>query len=172
MDLSNYLNEEFDDRSVAPATGSLDPVPPGEYILQLEKGEVAYTSTGTGVLFKARFAILEGEYSGRAIFANYNVRNNNQQAQLIGIAEMKAFAMAIGVDWEDARKETDLLLYKPFLARVGMERESINKNTGQAYPPRNKVLRYMPATFKPQAPPLDKEPAARVIPAGDNDAPF
>lgn len=140
--LDQYLNEEFDDRAVEPSKGIEGPVPAGDYNLQLEKGEIAYTKNGRGVLYKARFAILEGEYSGRLIFSQFNIRNDNEQAQTIGIAEMKALTIACGLDWEEVRSETDQLLFKPFGARVGLDREQVNQETGRTYAPRNRIMKY------------------------------
>lgn len=142
--LDQYLSEEFDDRAVEPSKGIDGPVPAGEYNLQLEKGTIAYTKNGRGVLFKGQFAILEGDYSGRMIFAQYNIRNDNEQAQTIGIAEMKALTIACGLDWETVRGDTDVLLYKPFAARIGFDREQTNPETGRTYAPRNRIMKYMP----------------------------
>lgn len=140
--LDQYLNEEFDDRAVEPSKGIDGPVPAGDYNLQLEKGEIKYTKNGRGVLYRAQFAILDGEYSGRMIFAQYNIRNDNEQAQTIGIAEMKALTIACGLDWETVRGDTDQLLYKPFSARIGFDREQTNPETGRTYAPRNRIMKY------------------------------
>jgi len=155
--LDQYLSEEFDDRAVEPSKGIDGPVPAGDYNLQLEKGTIAYTKNGRGVLFKAQFAILEGDYSGRMIFAQYNIRNDNEQAQTIGIAEMKALTIACGLDWETVRADTDQLLFKPFAARIGFDREQTNPETGRTYAPRNRIMKYYAydpalATTKTEAP--------------------
>ena len=103
---------------------------------------------------------------------------------MIGIAEMKALAMVCGVDWEEARKETDLLMYKPFLAKIGMDKPSVNKTTGKEYPPRNKIMRYMPASEKKEAEvpfvhtsKVLPDPLKQPLPAsskdiGDDEVPF
>lgn len=153
--LDQFLNEEFDDRAVEPSKGIDGPVPAGEYTLQMEKGTIAYTKNGRGVLFKAQFAILEGEYSGRMVFGQFNIRNDNEQAQTIGIAELKALAISCGLDWETVRADTDQLLFKPFSARVGMDREQTNPETGRTYAARNKIMKYYPAgSIDPPAAPL------------------
>lgn len=162
--LDQFLNEEFDDRAVEPSKGIDGPVPAGEYTLQCEKGTIAYTKNGKGVLFKAQFAILEGEYSGRMIFGQFNIRNDNEQAQTIGIAELKALTIACGLDWETVRADTDQLLYKPFQARVGMDREQTNPETGRTYAARNKIMKYYPAGS------IDVQPAVdRPLPASNRE---
>lgn len=140
-DLSHYL-EDFDDRSVAASTGVPGPVPPGEYMLQVEQTELVPTKDQTGMMLKAVLVVVSGEYEGRKIFPQFNVRNKSAQAQTIGIGELKALALACGVDWEIARTDTDSLMWKPFKATIGFEKEQINPATGTPYAPRNRVNKY------------------------------
>lgn len=158
-DLSQYLGEEFDDRAVSPSTGVPDPVPPGEYMLQVDQAELGPTKDNTGMMLKAVLVIVAGEFEGRKVFPQFNVRNKSAQAQTIGIGELKALAIACGVDWEVARTDTDTLLYKPFRANIGFEKEQINPTTGQPYPLRNRVLKYIPAGQAAPAAPAPKAAA-------------
>lgn len=143
-DLSNFF-DDVDDRAVAASTGIPEPFPPGEYLMQVDANELVPTKDGTGMMLKATLVIVSGEFEGRKIFPQYNVRNKSAQAQTIGIGELKALAAACGVDWEVARTDTDSLLYKPFRANVGFEKEQINPSTGQPYPAKNRVTKYIPA---------------------------
>lgn len=166
-DLSHYL-EDFDDRSVAASTGVPEPVPPGEYMLQVDANELVPTKDGTGMMLKCTLVIVAGEFEGSKIFPQFNVRNKSSQAQTIGIGELKAMAQACGVDWEIARTDTDALLYKPFRANIGYEKEQINPSTGTPYPPKNRVMKYIPAgqaapAAAPKAP--ASAPAATARPA-------
>jgi hypothetical protein len=154
--LLELLDNDFDDKAVKPSTGIPEPVPPGKYTLQVEKAETSYTKSGTGIILKASMAILGGEYDGRMIFANFNIRNASAIAQTIGISELKALVAACGLDWETVREESDLMLYKPFVADVGMEKQNINESTGQPYPPRNRVTKYH---MKDAGAPAIKNPA-------------
>lgn len=143
--LTEYMDDQFDDKAIEPSKGSTpDPIPSGKYVLQVEQGDMVHTKSGTGVMFKARIAVVVGEYEGRTVYAQMNVRNQNVTAQTIGISEMKALAAATGVNWDVAREETDTMLFKPFEAEVGMERENINEETGKPYPPRNRIVKYIP----------------------------
>lgn len=157
-DLSQYL-EDFDDRSVAASTGVPEPVPPGEYLLQVDTTELIPTKDQTGMMLKCVLSVVSGEYEGRKLFPQFNVRNKSAQAQTIGIGELKALAIACGVDWEIARTDTDSILYKPFRANVGFEKEQINPTTGQPYPLRNRVLKYIPADAAAPAAPPQQHPA-------------
>lgn len=158
-DLSFYLDESFDDRSVAPSTGVPDPVPPGDYMLQVEQTELAPTKDNTGMMLKTTLTIVSGEYEGRKVFPQFNVRNKSAQAQTIGIGELKALALACGVDWDIARIDTDALLWKPFRASVGYEKQQINPATNQPYPLRNRVMKYHPAGQAAPAAPKAAAPA-------------
>jgi len=154
-DLSNFF-DDVDDRAVPASTGIPEPVPPGEYLMQVDANELVPTKDSTGMMLKCTLVIVSGEFEGRKIFPQYNVRNKSAQAQTIGIGELKALAAACGVDWEVARTDTDSLLYKPFRASVGFEKEQINPATGQPYPPKNRVTKYIPAG---QAAPAGPKPA-------------
>jgi len=144
-DLSQWLDESFDDRAVAASTGIPEPVPAGEYMLQVEQTELVTTKDSTGMMLKTTLVIVAGEFEGRKVFPQYNVRNKSAQAQTIGIGEFKALCLACGVDYEIARTDTDAVLYKPFRAMIGFEKEQINPQTGNPYPPKNRVMKYIPA---------------------------
>lgn len=143
-DLSNFF-DDVDDRAVAASTGVPEPVPPGEYMLQVDQTELIPTKDGTGMMLKCILSVVAGEFEGRKVLPQFNVRNKSAQAQTIGIGELKALAIACGVDWEIARADTDALLFKPFRANIGYEKEQINPTTGAPYPLRNRVMKYIPA---------------------------
>ena len=160
-DLSQFFDDGFDDRSVAASTGVPDPVPAGDYTLHMESAEVIPTKDGTGVMLKATVSVVSGPYEGRKIFPQFNIRNKSAQAQAIGIGEFKALCLAAGVEYEQARGETDALLYRPFLAKVGMEKQNTNPQTGELYPPRNRIMKYHPAGGAAPAPQAkQQQPAA------------
>lgn len=152
-DLEQYFGEKFDDMAIPASEGVPEPIPSGRYTLQVEKGEITYTKKGTGVIFKTTFAVIAGPHEGHTIRTQFNVSNPNEQAVTIGIAELKALTAACGLPWEEVRKNSDLLLYKPFTAEVGLEAESINQTTGNPYPPRNRIAKYiMPENANKPAP--------------------
>jgi hypothetical protein len=153
MKLDDFLDEKFDYDAVPASKGVSEALPPGEYMIQLEKIEIAYTKSGTGVMLKARGAVVVCEKEGNAVFMQFNIRNDNAVAQSIGTAELKAMAAAIGVEWEAVKAETDQLLYKPFKVRLGYDKQNINETTGQLYALKNKVMRYFAkGSYDPKAP--------------------
>jgi hypothetical protein len=165
--LEQYLDESFDDRSVKASSGIPDPVPPGDYLLEVEKTEVALTKDSTGALLKVTLSVVQGEHEGQKLFPQFNIRNKNMQAQQIGMGELKALAAACGVDYEVVRGDTDALLNIPFRAVVGMEKTQINATTGQPYPPRNNIKKYIPAgqAVAPVAAARPAAPVGTVAPA-------
>jgi hypothetical protein len=176
---TDFLDEQFDDTKVPVSTGVPEPVPPGRYTLQCEKEEMAYTASGTGIIFKVSAAIVTGEYAGRMIYMNFNVKNNSEQAVTIGVGELKALVASLGIPWETFRSgDTSMILYKPFEAELGMEKENINPKTGKPYPPRNRVTKYVvrdpnsPAALakKPATPTKSAAPTAK--PADNGEVPF
>jgi Protein of unknown function (DUF669) len=140
----SFHMEGIDDAAIDAATGRPDPMPAGQYELQPETFEIAQTKDGTGIMLKTEFGVVTGQMEGRKVFVQYNIRNKNAQAQAIAIGEFKALCLACGVDYDIAKQETDALLYKPFQALVGMEKQNINPTTGEPYPPRNKISKYIP----------------------------
>lgn len=173
---AEFLDEEFDDVAVPVSVGIPEPVPPGRYTLQCEKGEMSYTKAGTGIIFKVNASIVIGEFAGRMLFMNFNVRNPSVQAVTIGVSELKALVAAINIPWETFRAgDTDMILYKPFDAEIGMEKESINTETGKPYPARNRITKYIQkapgsaTAVKPPVKPAAK-PATKV--ADGEDIPF
>jgi len=176
---TDFIDEEFDDTKVPVSTGIPEPVPPGKYMLQCEKEEMAYTASGLGIIFKVSAAIVTGEFAGRMIYMNFNVKNPSEQAVTIGVSELKALVAALGIPWETFRSgDTSMILYKPFEAELGMEKENINKATGKPYPPRNRVTKYilrdtpLPAGAPPKKPATQPAAAPKRAAPGDDEVPF
>jgi len=156
-DLNDVWGDEgFDD--IAPSSGTPEPVPPDDYTLHLDSQELKPTKDQTGVLLSCVFQIIEGQYEGRRVFTNFNVKNKNAQAQQIGIADFKAFCMACGVDFADARADTSVLLQIPFRAKIGMSKPK------DGYESRNEIKKYYPAdgAAPAAAPAPAAKPAARA----------
>lgn len=140
----SFHMDGIDDAAIEASTGRPDPLPVGQYQLQSDAFEIAQTKDGTGIMLKAEFSVAGGATEGRKVFVQYNIRNKNAQAQAIAIGEFKALCLACGVDYGIAKEETDHLLYKPFNAMVGMEKQNVNPATGELYAPRNKISKYIP----------------------------
>jgi hypothetical protein len=84
----------FDARQVAPDEGRMGPVPAGWYLLAAKETKVEPTSDTLGTKLTAQFTILEGMYKGRTVYHNFNIKNNSEKAQEIGLKQLSALCHA------------------------------------------------------------------------------
>lgn len=75
---------------------SFDPLPKGEYMVLAKAGELKATKDGTGKYCKVEFEVMEGDFKGRKLWANYNVQNANPKAVEIALSQMKSFFLCAG----------------------------------------------------------------------------
>ena len=85
----------FDASTVAPQA-PFSVLPAGTYTVSIDDSEIKSTQKG-GQMAVFRLRVLEGQHSGRVIFARINVRNPSQQAEQIGQAQLSALCHAAGV---------------------------------------------------------------------------
>jgi hypothetical protein len=122
---------------------------------------------------------LPEEYKGRRVFANYNIQHPNSQTQEIGNRQFQALLAALKIYDLGEDADTQELHLIPYVARVGMGKDSKEKNAdgSPVYPAKNELKAY----FFPEDPngkPLPEpaidanQPAAPVTraqaPANDN----
>lgn len=88
---------QFNANTVAPSTGVGDPVPAGWYNAAISASEMKPTQDGTGTYLALTFDILDGQFAGRKIFVNLNLRNANPMAQEIAYKDLSAICHATGV---------------------------------------------------------------------------
>lgn len=87
----------FNANTVAPDTGTGDPVPAGWYNVMMDESEMKPTKGGDGAYLATRFNIIDGQYAGRKLFARLNLRNNNAVSQEIAFKQLSAICHAVGV---------------------------------------------------------------------------
>jgi Protein of unknown function (DUF669) len=139
--MSDDLPETFDP-SAHKGTG-FECIPVGWYPAQIIETDVRHANNGNGTYLLATFEITEGDYHGRKIFQNITLQNDNQQAVEIGARLLKDIYEAVG--HAGPTRSTDILLYKPVMARVGIKRDKdgvyddkncISKVKGPDYQPK------------------------------------
>lgn len=123
----------------AEANSGFDPIPPGDYILQVSETELKNTKDGTGQYIKVAFTVMGPKYEGRKIFTNFNIRNASPEAERIGVSQLKALVVAGGV--AEPLMDTDQLIGATVSARV-----TIDKSDDPQYGDQNRVSRYKPVT--------------------------
>lgn len=73
------------------------PIPAGDYIATIKDAEHKLTKSGTGEYIKLKLEILAPSNTGRIIFSNLNIKNDNPTAQGIGMAQFGSIMRAGGL---------------------------------------------------------------------------
>ena len=145
--------------SIEPSTGggSFTLLPKDDYVLEVaEISDEKATKDGTGKYVTFKFVVTEGEFEGNGLFVNYNIENKNPVAQDIAWRDLSALGHAVGVYDGDS----DALLYKRFLAKVGIE-----KSKNPQYPDdKNKIEKYYIQGDAPVATPAPAPAPVRPVP--------
>ena len=111
---------------------SFDPVPPGDYNLQITNSDVKPTKDGKGKYIWLEETILDGPYAGRKVFDQLNLWNANPTASKIAEVAFTRLCKACGkVQIQDTAELHGI----PFVATVG-----VDANPG--YNPKNTVKKY------------------------------
>lgn len=121
----------------AEANSGFDPIPPGDYILQVSETELKNTKNGSGQYIKVAFTVMGPKYEGRKIFTNFNIRNASPEAERIGVSQLKALVVAGGV--AEPLMDTDQLVGATVSARV-----TVDKSDDPQYDDQNRVSHYKP----------------------------
>lgn len=135
-----FADLNFDATQVAPDAGFGDPLPTGWYNVQIDESEKkpvqpkpGDTGTVDGWYLKLRFNILDGQYAGRKLFEQLNLKNANPQTVEIAQKQLSAICHAVGVLKPQKSEE---LHGKPLKVRVGQKAASGGYDAG------NKITSY------------------------------
>jgi hypothetical protein len=167
-------------------------LPNGDYKFEISTSEIKEKNEGTrdhSINLNVTIDVIEPEdLKGRKIFSNYNLQHPNSQVQEIGQRQFACLLRALGM--QDAPDDSDELHFISFYARLGMGKDSKEKNADGSpkYAARNEIKKYFypdegnlptpkvdthtvaandnrrqpaPANDNRQAPPADAKPAAR-----------
>lgn len=116
-------------------------LPRGNYIAQIIKTEIKDNKSGTGNRLSMTFQILDGEKTGRMVFHDITIRNDNPIAEKIGREQLASLCKAVGLTHVG---DTTELHERPMQIRVAIREDK----TGQ-YEPRNEIKGFMPAGKAP-----------------------
>lgn len=86
----------FNANEVQPS-GNFEAIPAGMYQACIVASEMKPTSKGTGEYLKLTWEILDGEYKGRKLWSQLNLKNPNATAVQIARGELSAICRATGV---------------------------------------------------------------------------
>ena len=126
------------------------PIPEGQYTVIITKTEIAQTKAGNGTMVKASMQIVDGDYSGRMVWTNFNIQNENPEAQKIGRAEFARCCMAAGVNANNPDFDTSELHDIPMNIRLAKDKKD---------PTRNNVKSFSTCGRPNSAPSVEKESA-------------
>ena len=135
-----------------PEPDSFEPVPAGEYLVEIIESDAVQTKSGNGERLTLTLEIIEGEYRGRKIWDGINYLHSNPKAEQIGRKQINALCRAIG--FEGHLEDSTQLHGQPLVVRVTLEQPD------PAYAPKNVVKAYKPADAPPAPAPVQQTRAA------------
>lgn len=102
------------------------PLPEGEYLVNVMDSDYKPTKKGDGHYVAIQFEVTEGPHEGRYLWSNYNIDNPNPQAQEIG--EQQFAKLCLATLGKPSCGDTDDLLGKRCLVGVGFEKNDPSRN--------------------------------------------
>lgn len=154
---------DFNPNDVPEDQGGFEPLPAGEYRMQVIESELKDTKSGSGQQLVLTLEVIDGPLANRRVWDRLNIRNQNADAQRIAQRALADLCLSVGLN---SVRNSEELHFKPFTARVTVKPDK----TGQ-YGPQNAV-RYKAnggaAPVRPAGAPGGYQPAsaARPAPAG------
>ncbi len=94
---SLFGNNAFKPAEVEEVEGGFDPVPKGQYTVQVTESEVMPNNLGTGTNLTLKLVIQDGKFKNRVIFDNLCVVHKNATAQAIAQSKLKQICESVGI---------------------------------------------------------------------------
>ena len=144
----------FDATQVQP-NQPFEVIPGGKYPVQIVASEMKLTSDGDGQYLSLEHEIIDGQYKGRKLWNNLNLKNRNPQTVEIAQRELSAICHATGklhvADSED-------LHFIPMLVTVRHKPAGPDKN-GVHREAKNEIKGYEPMSGAAPRPAVQTRPA-------------
>jgi hypothetical protein len=153
-------------------------LPNGDYQLEISASEIKEKNEGTrdhAINLSVTIDVLAPEeLKGRKLFNNYNLQHPSAQVQEIGQRQFACLLRSLGLN--EAPEDSDELHFISFMARVGMGKDSKEKNADGSpkYAARNELKKYhYPDEGNLPEPKVDAAPVAandnrRTVASNDN----
>lgn len=125
------LDMDFNPAEVPEDDRSFEPLPAGDYTMQVIESEIKATKAGTGQQLVLTLEVMEGPLSNRRVWDRLNIQNQNPDAQRIAQRALADLCLAVGVA---SLRNSDELHFKPFTAKVAIRQDKTGK-----YGPSNSV---------------------------------
>lgn len=161
-DLSDVTGTE-DYAGIQPDTG-FEPLVPGWYPVEIERAEIKETNRRDGKYLKMQMSVVGENYNNRKLFANINIQNPNAKCVEIGLAQMAALKVGVGLL---RLTDSSELLGKTLEVKVAVEKETNSKGEYD-----NKVTGYRAFGDAPvQQPQQQAQTQQQTAPAQQQQAP-
>ena len=112
----------FDASQVAPQQSS-GPLPAGVYLAHIVESDVQPLKSGNGEGLKLTFEIIDGQFKGRKVWENLNIRHTSEDTQRIAQSQLSALCHAVNVI---KLMDTAALHFKPVRINVTV-REAVGQ---------------------------------------------
>ena len=153
-----------------PEPSGVEPVPAGEYLVEITESDAVANSKNTGDILKLTMRIIDGDFIGQMIWDNISYRHQSPKVEDIGKKQINSICRAIG--FEGHLEDSTQLHGQPLVVRVTLEQPD------PAYAPKNVVKAYKPADAPPAPAPVQQTRAApqatarQAAPAGGGKMPW
>jgi hypothetical protein len=125
------LNMDFNPSEVPEDDRTFEPLPAGDYTMQVIDSELKDTKSGSGQQLVLTLEVIDGPFSNRRVWDRLNIRNQNADAQRIAQRSLADLCLAVGIS---SLRNSEELHFKPFVGAVKIREDK----TGQ-YGPQNTV---------------------------------
>lgn len=136
--MANLLPMNFIPENVEDMGDGFKVVPPGTYNVVIVDSDVQDTKSG-GKMLVCKYQVIDGQYVGDTLVDRLNIVNASDQAQKIGLSQLKNICDAVGHTGQ--LKDSNQLHGKPFAVKVTVEDFESNK-TGKTLK-KNKIEKRM-----------------------------
>ena len=143
-----------------------DALPPDWYLAGINDAQLKQARSGKGTYLAVTFEILDGEYRGRKLWANMNIRHDSETAQRIGQQELATLSVAVGIHrLEDSAELNGKTLYIRVTAKPNKDSGEI-ENEVKGYKPSDGAAPTEPANAAAKPTPATKPAATAPATAG------
>lgn len=102
------------------------PLPDGKYNVEITNSDYRDNSNGTGSYVMVEFRVIDGEFSDRKLWGNYNIVHSNETAQEIGQQQFAKLCLAaLG---KPSCSDTDELIGRQLCVGVGLDKKDPSRN--------------------------------------------
>jgi hypothetical protein len=112
----------FDASQVVPQQSS-GPLPAGVYLAHIVESDVQPLKSGNGEGLKLTFEVIDGQFKGRKVYENLNIRHTSEDTQRIAQSQLSALCHAVNVI---KLMDTAALHFKPVRINVTV-REAVGQ---------------------------------------------